>query len=78
MRQAELFKKLVVYVAEPYYFLLCYTCGVALPLSRVAKHFSCGRYSYLKSDCACLLQAWETLYLPTCPIKLRDEADLAE
>lgn len=78
MRQAELFKKLVVYVAEPYCFLLCHTCGVALPLSRVAKHFSRGRHSYLKSDCARLLQAWETLYLPTCPIKLRDEADLAE
>lgn len=75
-RQAELFQKLVVYIGEPYYFLVCQTCGVALPLSRIEKHFSRGQHSYRKSDCARLLQAWETLYLSTCPIKLRDEADL--
>jgi hypothetical protein len=78
VRQAELFLKLVVYVSEPYCFLVYQTCGVALPLTRVAKHFSHSQHSYLKSDCARLLQAWETLYLPTCPIKLRDEADLTK
>src|SRR4051812_7570654 len=78
VHQARLFQEPIAYIGEPYCLLVCQTCGVALPLSRVAKHFSRGRHSYQKSDCTRLLQAWETLYRPTCPIKLRDEADLIE
>ncbi|PVH91083.1 hypothetical protein DM02DRAFT_678251 [Periconia macrospinosa] len=76
--QANRLWQLVVYVGEPHYFLICRTCRIALPLSRVASHFSStGGHAYSRADCARLLAAWEAIFLPSYPIKLCNENDLA-
>jgi hypothetical protein len=66
-----------VYVGKPYYFLVCRTCGTALPLSRILWHFSDSKnHNYERRDCIDLLDAWKSLYLFTCPVKLATEEDL--
>jgi hypothetical protein len=56
--RAARFGQLAVYVGKPYYFLVCRTCGTALPLSRIPQHFSDSKnYNYERKDCIDLLNA---------------------
>lgn len=76
LRAARL-EQLISYVAEPYFFLTCKSCRVALPLSRVPAHFSSQKHHhYSYKDCVDALKAWQALYLSSRPIQLRNEDDL--
>jgi hypothetical protein len=78
-RQAARLEQLIDYVAEPYFFLTCKSCRVALPLSRVPAHFSSPKYHpYSYKDCADALKAWQDLHLWKRPVKLRNEDDLRD
>jgi hypothetical protein len=69
--------RLIDYVAEPYFFLTCKSCRVALPLSPVPAHSSSQKYHhYSHKDCVDALKAWQALFLSSRPIKLRNEDDL--
>jgi hypothetical protein len=73
LRAARL-EQLIDYVAEPYGFLTCKSCRVALPLSRVPAHSSSPKYhDYSHKDCVDALKAWQALYISSRPIKLRNE-----
>ena len=77
MTQAARFRKLVVYVDEPYCFLVCRICHTALPLSHIPQHFSNSKnHNYERRDCIEVLEAWKALYGSTHPIKLNTESDL--
>jgi hypothetical protein len=77
--QAARLEQLIDYVAQPYFFLTCKSCRVALPLSRVPAHFSSPKYHpYSYKDCVDALEAWRALYLWSRPVKLRNEDDLRD
>jgi hypothetical protein len=63
LRAARL-EQLIDYVAEPYFFLTCKSCRVALPLSRVPTHFSSSKYHpYSHEDCVDALEVLQALRL---------------
>ena len=75
--RAEKLEQLIDYVAEPYFFLTCKSCRVALPLSRVPTHFSStGHHCYNHKDCVDAVEAWKALHLSSRPVKIRNEDDL--
>jgi hypothetical protein len=56
--QAAQLEQLIDYVPEPYCFLTCKSCRVALPLTRVLSHFSSrNHYHYGHKDCVDALKA---------------------
>lgn len=68
LRAARL-EQLINYVAEPYFFLTCKSCRIALPLSRVPAHFSSPEYHpYSYKDCVDALEAWQGLYSWSRPV----------
>jgi hypothetical protein len=75
--QAARLEQLIDYVAEPYFFLTCKSCRVALPLSRIPAHFSSPKYHpYRYKDCVDAHEARQALYPRSRPVKLRNEDDL--
>jgi hypothetical protein len=57
MTQAAQIRKLVVYVDESYYFLVCRTRRTALPLSRIPQHFGNQRITIVSAEIAFLTAA---------------------
>ncbi|KAF2726401.1 hypothetical protein EJ04DRAFT_530307, partial [Polyplosphaeria fusca] len=76
-RFADILCRFTTYVPTPYCFLICTTCRVVLPLTRVPSHFSAPAHNYTKADARRLLTYWSAEYLPTNPILIQTEGDLA-